>query len=93
MKSEAAEEAVEAVCAPGGKVITKAVAVHIHAAVLFWERWDSALWVLVAESFVEEDKVGEAAADGGFGFLEGGEVGLLLVSEAPRCDCAHNVHW
>lgn len=42
------------------------------------ERWDGALWIFVGEGFVEEDEVGEAAADGGLWFLEGGEVGLFL---------------
>lgn len=78
MQSKATEKAVEAVCASGCKIIAEAVAVHIHAAVLVWERWDGALWVLIAEGFVKEDEVGEAAADGGGGLLEGREVCLPI---------------
>lgn len=81
MKCEAAQETVQAVGASGGEVVAEAVAIHIHAAVLVWEWWNGALWVLVAEGFIEEDEVGEAAANGGGWFLEGGEIGLLLLVE------------
>ena len=92
MKSEAAEEAIEAVCSPSGKVIAEAVAVHIHAAVLVWKRWNSALWILIGESFVEEDEVGEAAADGGFGSLKGREIGLLALA-LLKSNCDMDIRW
>jgi len=45
---------------------------------------DGALGVFAAESFVEEDEVGEAAADGGVGGLEGAEVGLHILVRGAR---------
>lgn len=46
--------------------------------VFFWERGNGAGGKFPGEHLVEEDKVGEAAADTDVGFLEDGEVGLVV---------------
>lgn len=67
--------------APLGEVRTKPVSAHILHLVLVRQWRDSALWVFFQELFPEEDEVGEAAADGEVGFLEGLEVGLDMGHE------------
>lgn len=70
MECEATQEAVQAIGTAKGEVVAEAVAGDVHHRVLVWEGWHGALWVFIAEGFVEKDKVCEAAANGCLGFLE-----------------------
>lgn len=45
---------------------------------LVGKRRHGALWILLDEGFVEEDKVGKAATGGRVGGLKGFEVGLYM---------------
>lgn len=67
-----------------GEVRTEAVSTNILHLVLVGQWRDGALWVLFRELFPEEDEVGEAAADGEFGLLEGLVI-RLQVCERPAC--------
>jgi len=77
VEGKAPDEAVEGVGAALGEVWTKAVAADILQFMLVWERGDGVGGELLAERFVEEDEVSEAAADAEGGFLEGGEIALM----------------
>lgn len=61
---------------PRHEFVGEAVAAGVGDVVFVRYGRDGALGVLAGEGFVEEDEVGEAAADGGVGGLEGAEVGL-----------------
>jgi len=67
---------VQGVGAALGEVCTETVAADIFHLVLVGERWNSTCCEFSSQSFVEEDEVGEASADSGDGFGEGGEIGL-----------------
>jgi hypothetical protein len=62
--------------APLSEVRAEAVAADVLHALLVRYGRHGACWVVFAEGLVEEAKVGEAAADVGDWFLEGGEGGL-----------------
>lgn len=61
---------MQRVRAPLGEVRAKAVSTHIFHLVLVGQRRDGALRVFFRQLFPQEDKVGEAAADGELGLLE-----------------------
>ena len=77
MQSQAFKEAMQGVRTPLGEVWAEAVASHVFHLVLIRKRRDGGGGIFFAEGTVKEDEVGEAAADGGVGFLEGFEVGLF----------------
>lgn len=79
MQSYSLEEAVQRVRASLCEVRTEPVAAHILHLVLVGQRRDCALWVFFRELFPEENEVGEAAAGGKLGPLEGLVVGLRMV--------------
>lgn len=76
MQSKSFQETVQGVSSSIGKVRPKAVAADVFHFVLIWERGNGALRVFSAEILVQENEVGETAADFDGGFLERGEVGL-----------------
>jgi hypothetical protein len=80
VERQADEEALEGVCAAGGKVGAEAVAADVLHALLVGQRGDGGGGKVAGELLVEEDEVGEASADGGGGALEGGEGGLSLLA-------------
>lgn len=63
-----------------GEVRTEAVASDVFHFVLVGQRGNGTLWILARELFVEEDEIGEAAADFTGGFGKRLEVGL----QGPR---------
>lgn len=73
------EEALQGVGAAGGEVGPEAVAADVLHALLVRQRGDGGGGVVAGELLEEEDKVGEAAADGGCFALEGGEGGLHCI--------------
>lgn len=70
MQSEAFQETVQGMSSSIRKVKSKAVAANVFHFVLIWERGNGALRVFSAETLVEENEVGETAADFDGGFLE-----------------------
>lgn len=73
MEGCAHEEALEAVGSSVGEVGAEAIAADVLHALLIRERRDSAGREVFRESLVEEDEVGEAAADSSYRLLEGRE--------------------
>lgn len=59
-----------------GEVGTEAISTHVFHALFVGDGWNSARWVVLAESLVEKSEVGEASAHLGGWLLEGGEGGL-----------------
>ena len=76
MQSESFQKTVQGMSSSIRKVRSKAVATDVFHFVFVWEGGNGALRVFSAESLVEENEVGETAADFDGGFLERGEVGL-----------------
>jgi hypothetical protein len=77
VEGKAPDEAVEGMCAALGEVGTKAVAADVFHFVLVWERGNGVGGELLAKGFVEEDEIGEPAADTEGGFLKGGKIALM----------------
>ena len=67
-----------------GEVRAEAVPTNVFHFVLVRERRNSTGGILFAKGFVEKDKVGEAAADGKGGLLEGLEVCLNRAKKGQR---------
>ena len=76
VEGEAREEALERVRAPRGEVGAEAVPADVLHALLVRERRHGAGDIILRERLVEEYEVGEAAAEGRDGLLEGREGGL-----------------
>ena len=76
VQGEAAEEALETVGPAGGEVGSEAVPADVLHALFVWEGRHSRRGIVFTERFVQEDEVGEAAADGGSLFVKGREGGL-----------------
>ncbi len=77
VESEAFEKAVKGMSPSLGEVWAEAITADVLHLVLVGQRGNGALWILEGELFVEEDKVGEAAADFGGGFGKRFEVRLI----------------
>lgn len=78
VEGQADEEALQRVGAAGGEVGPEAVPADVLHALLVRQGGHGGGGVLAGELLEEEDKVCEAAADGGGFALEGGEGGLTL---------------
>lgn len=65
-------------CATGGEVLAESIASHVRHVMFVRERRNGALRIFFLKGFVEEDEVGEAAADGRMRGLEGLEIGLSV---------------
>lgn len=76
---------MQRVCAPLGEVRTEAVSTNVLHLMLVGQRGNGALRILFCELFPQEDEVGEAAADGEFGLLEGLVVRLQVCERQSGC--------
>ena len=76
MKCQAADETVQRVSAALCEVRSEAITADVFHLMLVRERWDDVGREILAEGFVEKDKIGEAAADAERGLFKRGEIAL-----------------